>query len=197
MFDALRAILGLAPGVATAVGKAAQELTHAAGPASGALPKGTVFPEAGFKALPLAEKLAPIAPMLKAAMIPVAGGNAGRGNLPVVAGQEGPWNPNYALANGGSIPMPKVGGQNGPWSLDYLGLNTPGMTRPGADFNGIQPSTSFDGGLQGYNQNDLSTGIQGGQVNQGFIPLQSSGFGVGGAANLQPAATLSTILKRK
>jgi len=53
---------------------------------------------------------------------------------------------------------------------------------------------------QGYTQNDLSQGIQGGVVNRGNIPLQGSGLG-GFAANLQPTAnprySLQDLLKRR
>jgi hypothetical protein len=116
----------------------------------------------------------------------------GKGNLPVVNGQEGPWNPDFVKGNGGTIPMPKVNGQNGPWNLDFAALNTPGMTRPGADFNGIQPSTSLDETLQGSDP-----AIQG-ETNPGFIPLQNSGMGGPGyTSNIQPALTLAALLKRK
>jgi hypothetical protein len=42
---------------------------------------------------------------------------------------------------------------------------------------GTDPQHQFsNNSLQGYNQNDLDTGIQGGVVNQGYIPLQSTRF---------------------
>lgn len=61
-----------------------------------------------------------------------------------------------------------------PWT-NSLGVAGAFAPRSGADFNGIQQSSSFDDGLQGYNQDDLSNGLQGGTVNQGYIPLQSGG----------------------
>jgi hypothetical protein len=62
-----------------------------------------------------------------------------------------------------------------------------GTSPSGAGWSGVQPSTSFDGGLQGYGENDMTNGIQGGQVNRGFIPLQGSRQGSGGfTSNLQP-----------
>lgn len=51
----------------------------------------------------------------------------------------------------------------------------PNISGTAGNWNGNpQELQGYYGNMQGYNQNDLSNGIQGGMVNQGYIPLQNS-----------------------
>jgi len=51
----------------------------------------------------------------------------------------------------------------------------PNITGTAGGWNGNpQELQGYFGQTQGYNQNDLSQGIQGGTVNQGYIPMQGS-----------------------
>lgn len=95
----------------------------------------------------------------------------------------------YRSPSGQSLPLTPQ--QNGARGLTVQ----PTVQAPsGAQWGGLQPSTSFDGNLQGYGQDDLSNGIQGGMVNQGYIPLQSSGD-ASTAARVQPASFGDALLR--
>ena len=104
-------------------------------------------------------------------------------------------------ARPGMMPLNQVN-PGSPWAnmLPYqvprgLQLQPTVQAPSGARWNGLQPSTSFDQNLQGYSQEDTSNGLQGGTVNQGYIPFQGSR---GTSGNVQSAMSpLDRLIRGK